>query len=53
MTVADWSPLKRAMTDALGDCQILLPRVIAVAYIDAVVDLLDAEGVTIAEADPQ
>ncbi len=46
-----WQPLRRAFTDALCDTGVFLPKRTEVALVDAVVDLLDGEGVTLTEAD--
>jgi hypothetical protein len=49
----DWSTLKRALTDALWNEQLILPKQAEVALIAAVVDILEGEHATIVEADPQ
>jgi hypothetical protein len=49
----DWSPLRRALTDALWNEQVIMPKRAEVALIAAVVDILEGEHVTIVEADPQ
>jgi hypothetical protein len=49
----DWSTLKRALTDALWNEQVILPKRAEVALIAAVVDILEGEHVTIIEDDPQ
>ena len=45
----EWQPLRRALHDALWNCQIILPKAAEVALVAEVVDQLTAENIELIE----